>query len=713
VAVLAFLDAAVEPAGRHIRVRWQGADPGGYASWAKDAAKSATSFSSSKSLRAASDTNVNGSPQVGWFNDAGTLTVTLQIEVATSNKRLYVGEALSLELPAGFVKSNAGGHTCGATGVVAVETDRIGVVPLTDIYSGSAGNCKLWLEAGASQSAHSQGTGNLSSWLDRSGRANHAAAVAGQEPTFTASVNTNSRTGGARARLTFNGTSDRMGVPDHASLATADPLTLAWAGWIDSAQAQYLVSKQDSAGTNKEWWLRTDAAGIVYFGVSANGSVGSEVALGAALSVGAYHVILIRKDGVDVEACIDGEWFDDVAPAALVFNGTAPITIGAKDPTTTTEMHAGRTGEVVFYTVALSEAQAASLLNQMADRWGVTLHGAELDEELPTVARRGRTAVINCYGANFDNDPQTGQATWWYDDGSLTVEYLQAQLQAQIDDVIDIDDGCDIGFRLPGGVLRLDIMLSAGPSYMTANQRTALSNVLDDPANNFGDGTGGTRIPWLYTGFGMPYDFETDTYGIGAAGSREGGRMNHYPMAPTRPQEWLDEIYALWQAINTKLKFFFLDAATIRVEKALELLHDAAFVATGAVGVCEAFTTDETQRLQGGFCCIAANGNAPWFIDNDIEEGYDADWEFDEDLTRGYFLFFDSANYIDTSADGVVTGGSGLAWSNMTVDQIRTFMQKGGLPVAQGSQAIAKMREAALTEASGWVPVGDGWELMA
>jgi hypothetical protein len=89
--------------------------------------------------------------------------------------------------------------------------------------------------------------------------------------------------------------------------------------------------------------------------------------------------------------------------------------------------------------------------------------------------------------------------------------------------------------------------------------------------------------------------------------------------------------------------------------------------------------------------------NAPWFNNGKRIDGYKPDWTVDLNTTRIYFgvtnakdssgnpkYFNTDPNLQITTPDGVThpPGVTPDGYTNMTVAQIKSFIEKGGLPVA-------------------------------
>jgi hypothetical protein len=635
---------------------------------------------------------------------SGTLTVTQYIDIDGALKRMVRNDTITISQAADAVLSNDGGTGTEALVAETVDTSQIGMMPNT----GAADTCHLWLEAEQISIDGVADDAAIASANDDSGRSHTLTQGTGaNQPLLKVSAST--------YYMDFDGTDDTM---ENATDWFHHNAYEIWAVFqpddVTTAQGVYI---KGNASANWEMGLIIEGGNLTVRH-STNGTTWAESHTICALTAGTTIVVGVAKDGATIKACVDGFWSTISAAATTsVANGTGQQRIGGGS---TWGRFNGRLYAIAVYSAINTEPERAIIAHHL--RYMMTSsHQPQAAGTLPTTLPytlaqmpRKPVYVIKGYSGEYtpyesptasdSEDRLTGQNSDWWDAGDggakdKTVLQLQANLEAEIDAAIALHDDYQIMMQNPGGRLQGDIMPANPWVWMTAHQMTALVNVMS--SRNLGTGEDGTRRLWFYSGFG-PIITTSFAYNTTAEYTRNlNGAPNNRVTPTTTPAEWVANRGNNWLAYHADWTCHFCDAAiSDEPYKFIELCHSSEALAQRFRLVGEAFFEDEDLYELAPCIGLVSQSLAPWWIDNNINNGYNSTWSVDPLRTRVYFIVQNTGVFIDTSSHGAANTTSN---KDMTQAQIEDFIRRGALPVAwPGTEEKV---------AAAWTATGNGMDV--
>lgn len=235
----------------------------------------------------------------------------------------------------------------------------------------------VWLDAKDS-AGFTLGSGRVSQWRDKSGKGNHAAqATGGQQPLYVASaVN-----GNPAVQFYDDGSAKLLSIADHASLdCAAFSLFVVCQRVQDMGATERIAGKfsTSSPANTREFSMLLSSGDVYQCATSSAGTV-ADGAAGTSGTVSLSAPVIL--DALISQPYASGTASrarknNDAASQAVssipgLYNGTSPFHLGAIDGGA--QPFAGYIGEIIFYTVALSEASRAKVLRYLAKRWGVSV----------------------------------------------------------------------------------------------------------------------------------------------------------------------------------------------------------------------------------------------------------------------------------------------------------------------------------------------------
>ena len=162
---------------------------------------------------------------------------------------------------------------------------------------------------------------------------------------------------GAGNALRFNGTSDYVDCGNNASLNITGAITLEVWVKITSLAANTPVSKVNASGYG--YGLGIDAAGIIYFVVSSDGSSwGTLIAIPSTITDNKWHHLAGVNSVSGGYLYLDGVLIgNDASPAASIAVVSSPLWIAKYNNTTGTNFFNGQIDEVRIWNRALNQTE--------------------------------------------------------------------------------------------------------------------------------------------------------------------------------------------------------------------------------------------------------------------------------------------------------------------------------------------------------------------
>ena len=205
--------------------------------------------------------------------------------------------------------------------------------------------------------------------------------------------------------VSLDGVDDLVEVPDTAGLDLGDSFTLE--AWIRPAGARAATLLDKGPGA---YALRLDAANRVVLSKPGSGDV--VTATTAVPADGAYHHVVVTKDGAAVAVYLDGAQATGPVVNRTVVDGTSALRIGASTaPAANERPYAGDLDELALYPVALS-AERVRVHYDVGSAGCVSIAGAQASSFRLTAADFGATmralvTATTAAGATTVASPET------------------------------------------------------------------------------------------------------------------------------------------------------------------------------------------------------------------------------------------------------------------------------------------------------------------
>lgn len=230
----------------------------------------------------------------------------------------------------------------------------------------------IWLDAQDTSTLTFNST-TVSQWSDKSGKGNHATqGTALAQPKYVAS--------GIGGRPALEGRHDgsnasQMAITDNASLDyTAFTHFTVFQRVSDMGAQEHISGKYSTSGNRREHRIYVDNSDRPSCIVSPDGtSVGTSTPFLSGVGTGTPYILKGGFSGGTTSVRINNGAPATATTAATVYNGTANVELFSRDGASLLEPYAGRIGEVLFFSRALSEGERLAVLSYLAGKWGVAV----------------------------------------------------------------------------------------------------------------------------------------------------------------------------------------------------------------------------------------------------------------------------------------------------------------------------------------------------